>query len=83
MDVLSVTDLTRGGCEVIVTMDYNQPGGAAAGAALWMMGRTPRNELREDLRRLKHMLEAGELPIGGHPSGRRTAKFRAMQTVAS
>ena len=77
------TDLARGGCEVTVTMDYNQPGGPATSAALWMVGRTPRGELREDLRRLKHVLETGELPIGGHPSGRRTAKFRAMQTVAS
>lgn len=77
------TDLARGGCEVTVTMDYNQPGGPAASAALWMMGRTPRGELREDLRRLKHVLETGELPVGGHPSGRRTAGFRAMQTVGS
>lgn len=77
------TDLARGGCEVTVTMDYNQPGGAAAGAALWMIGRTPRGELREDLRRLKRVLETGELPVGGHPSGRRTARFRAMQTAGS
>jgi uncharacterized membrane protein len=77
------TDLTRGGCEVTVTMDYNQPGGPAATAALWVMGRTPGGELREDLRRLKHVLETGELPIGGHPSGRHTARFPATQTVAS
>ncbi len=76
-------DLARGGCEVTVTMDYNQPGGPAASAALWMMGRTPHGEIREDLRRLKHVLETGELPVGGHPSGKRTAKFRALQTVAS
>jgi uncharacterized membrane protein len=77
------TDLTRGGCEVTVTMDYDQPGGPAATAALWVMGRTPEGELREDLRRLKHVLETGELPIGGDPSGRRTARSRAIQTVAS
>jgi uncharacterized membrane protein len=77
------TDLARGGCEVTVTMDYDQPGGPATGAALWMAGRTPRGELREDLRRLKRLLETGELPVGGHPSGRRTARFRATQTVAS
>ena len=81
--IVRFEDLERGGCEVTVTMTYNQPGGSAATAALWMMGRTPIGELREDLRRLKQVLEAGEIPIGGEPSGRRTAKFRAAQAVAS
>ena len=76
-------DLVRGGCEVRVTMDYDQTGGPAGAALLWLMGRAPASRLREDLRRLKHLLEAGEVPVGGAPAGRRTLKYRAMKAVTA
>jgi hypothetical protein len=61
---LSVRDLTRGGCEVLMSVEH---------------GRASR--LREDLRQLKRLLEAGELPVGARPSGPRTLTFRALKAV--
>ena len=61
-----------GETEVIVTMQYDPPAGKAGAAVAWMTGHSPATRLREDLRRLKSVLEAGEAPtVEGQPTGRR------------
>ena len=40
----------------------------------------PEQQIREDLRRFKALIEAGELPTTeGQPSGRRSLKIRSME----
>jgi uncharacterized membrane protein len=78
------TPLVRGGTEVTVTMQAAPPGGRAGAAAAWLLGRGPSSELIEDLRRLKQLFEAGEIPtVSGEPSGPRSAKFRAAKWVTA
>jgi uncharacterized membrane protein len=76
-------DVSRGGCEVTVKAEYDQAGGAAGEAVLWLLGRTPAGRLREDLRRLKSLLETGEIPVGAEPSGKRSLKYRAVKAVTA
>lgn len=60
--------------EVTVTLQYDPPGGKAGAAVAAMTGRSPASRLREDLRRLKALLETGEVPtVDGQPAGRRRA----------
>jgi uncharacterized membrane protein len=78
------TPLVRGGTEVTVNMQAAPPGGKAGAAAAWLLGRGPSAELVEDLRRLKQLFEAGEIPtVEGEPSGARSAKFRAAKWVTA
>jgi uncharacterized membrane protein len=50
------------GTEVMVVMQYNPPGGKAGAAVAWMLGHEPSQTILEDLRRLKQIMEAGEVP---------------------
>lgn len=50
------------GVEVHVKLDYTPPGGAAGRALAHMLNRLTAAQLREDLRRFKQLLEAGERP---------------------
>lgn len=60
------------GTEVRVNWKVNPPGGALAALAARAFGADPATETREDLRRFKQLMEAGELPtVHGQPSGRR------------
>jgi uncharacterized membrane protein len=72
------------GTEVHVTFTYNPPGGRPAAWLAKMFGEEPEIQAREDLRRFKQLMEAGEIPTnemrpGGaektsaQPSGRATA----------
>jgi uncharacterized membrane protein len=65
----------RGGRGTLVnaTMHFKVPGGRAALSLAKVLGVDPRTEIREDLRRFKQFLEAGEIPTTrGQPSGRRS-----------
>jgi uncharacterized membrane protein len=60
----SVTfDAARGGREtqVTVTLQYSPPAGKAGAFIASLFGREPSQTIREDLRRLKQILEAGEI----------------------
>ena len=46
--------------QVRVRMQYSPPGGKAGAMIAKLMGRDPAREIRDDLRRLKHLVEAGE-----------------------
>lgn len=59
------------GTYVSVTMNYNPPAGKIGATIAQLFGVEPAQLIREDLRRLKQHLEAGELPtIAGQTSGR-------------
>jgi len=76
--------LSRGGTEVTVVMQYDAPGGKGAAALAALVGQNPVSSLREDLRRLKGILETGELPTSDRqPAGARSASFRLLQSVQS
>ena len=62
---------TPRGTEVKVHFQYNPPGGKLGAAVARLFGEEPNQTVREDLRRLKRLLETGEVPtIQGQPSGR-------------
>ncbi|PWU07717.1 MAG: cyclase [Terriglobia bacterium] len=57
------------GTEITVELQYNPPTGmlGALWAKLW--GEEPTQQIEDDLRSLKQMLEAGEVTTGGQPMG--------------
>lgn len=60
------------GTEVYVQMEYDPPGGSAGAAFAKLLGEEPQTQVHEDLRRLKQLLESGEIiTVEGQPSGRR------------
>jgi uncharacterized membrane protein len=50
-----------GRTRVRVRLQYSPPGGKVGAAIAKMMGRDPATEIREDLRRFKQLIEAGEV----------------------
>jgi uncharacterized membrane protein len=50
------------GTRVTVHLQYNPPGGKIGAAIARLFGSDPESEIREDLRRFKQLLEAGEVP---------------------
>jgi len=61
------------GTLVNTSMHFRVPAGAAGLGLAKLLGANPRSEVREDLRRFKQLLEAGEIPTTrGQPSGRRS-----------
>jgi uncharacterized membrane protein len=64
-------DETARGTRVRVHLQYHPPGGKLGAAVAWLSGEEPTIQVREDLRRFKALLEAGEIPtVEGQPSGR-------------
>ena len=57
-------DSVRGGrsTQVSVSLQYAPPAGKAGALMASLFGREPSQTIREDLRHLKHVLEAGEIP---------------------
>jgi uncharacterized membrane protein len=49
------------GTEVTVHLQYEVPGGAAAALVAKLFGEEPTQQLRDDLRRLKQVMETGEI----------------------
>jgi uncharacterized membrane protein len=61
------------GTEVHVRLQYEPPAGKVGAAVAWILGHEPSQTIREDLRRLKQILETGEVPtIEGQPRGRQS-----------
>jgi uncharacterized membrane protein len=62
--VVRFTPAPRGrGTEVAVEMAYTPPGGALGARMARLVGRAPEQELQEDLRRFKQMMEAGDIVV--------------------
>lgn len=59
----------RGGrsTEVRVHLQYEPPAGRAGALLAWLAGREPSQMIREDLRHMKQLLEAGEVPRAQSP----------------
>jgi uncharacterized membrane protein len=79
---------TGDGTEVRVTLSYHIPGGALGKAAATLLGESPEQQVNDDLRRFKQLLETGEiLRSDGSPEGiaairqmhQRTAQPKAAQ----
>lgn len=60
----------RGGTEVKVVMEYNPPGGGVTAAIAKVFGEEPEQQIGDDLRRFKMLMEAGEIATTeGQPTG--------------
>lgn len=58
------------GCEVHVTLQYYPPAGALGAGIAKLFGEEPSIQIEDDLRRLKRLLETGEIPTTeGQPHG--------------
>jgi uncharacterized membrane protein len=58
------------GTEVRVELKYDPPGGRLGAWLASLFGEEPSQQIREDLRRFKQLLEAGEIPtVKGQPTG--------------
>jgi uncharacterized membrane protein len=63
------------GTEVRVTLAYAPPLGKLGAAVAKLFGEEPKQQLDDDLRRLKCLMEASEIPtVEGQPSGRVSAR---------
>ncbi len=61
------------GTVVRVRLQYAPPGGKVGAWAAWAFGEEPSQQVHEDLRRLKQLLEAGEVPTTkGQPRGKQS-----------
>jgi len=61
------------GTEVRVRLQYAPPGGKLGASIAWLLGHEPSQTIKEDLRRFKQLIEAGEVAtIEGQPRGRRS-----------
>lgn len=58
------------GSRVRVRLQYSPPGGKVGAAIAKLMGRDAATEIREDLRRFKQLVEAGEIATNERPRGR-------------
>jgi uncharacterized membrane protein len=72
------------GTEVFVAMDYRPPAGRVGDALAMMLGHSAEQKIREDLRHMKQLLEAGEIPTTeGQSHGERSfiGKFSNWATA--
>jgi uncharacterized membrane protein len=73
------------GTYVRVTVNYNPPAGKLGATVAQLLGGEPKQLIKEDLRRLKQLMEAGEIAtIAGQTSGRaqiEEAKVATMENL--
>lgn len=70
------------GTEVHVSLRYNPPAGAIGAAFARLFGEAPEQQIEEDLRRLKQIMEAGEIATTeGQPAGRRETSLLAEDNL--
>jgi uncharacterized membrane protein len=70
------------GTEIHVSLQYRPPAGRIGAALASLFGESAQQQVREDLRHLKQLLEAGEIPTTeGQPHGRRSAMVKAAHRV--
>jgi uncharacterized membrane protein len=68
------------GTEVKVALQYNPPGGTLGALFAKLFGEEPSQQVEEDLRRFKQLMETGEIPTtNGQPHGERSAVVKAVQ----
>jgi uncharacterized membrane protein len=70
--------------ETIVTVDigYNPPAGAIGALVAKLFGESPEQQIKDDLRRFKQLMETGEIPtIEGQSAGRSTSTTKYEKYV--
>lgn len=68
------------GTEIHVEVEYDLPGGALAGIVAKVFGEDPKQQLSDDLRRFKQMMELGEVVRSdGSPEGNSTTAQAKQQ----
>ena len=73
---VSFTPAPGGGTEVRVELSYDPPGGALGKVVAKLFGEEPQQQITDDLRRLKQVLETGEVVLSeGSPEGTRTGRL--------
>jgi uncharacterized membrane protein len=61
------------GTEIRVRLQYEPPAGKVGATVAWLLGHEPSQTIRDDLRRFKALVEAGEVPTTkGQPRGRQS-----------
>ena len=71
------------GTVVRIRLHYRPPGGEIGAALAHAFGEAPDQQVREDLRRFKRVLETGEVPTtDGQSSGRRSTAARLTSKVS-
>jgi uncharacterized membrane protein len=65
------------GTEIHVHLHYSPPAGRLGQGIAWLLGSDPESQIREDLRRVKQLLETGEVVLSDGP-----ALWRAAQPPA-
>ena len=74
----------HGGTKLTVAMNYEPPAGKLGSVFATMFGEDADQQIREDLRKLKQLMESGEVATTvGQPHGRRTAFVRMVQAAAT
>jgi uncharacterized membrane protein len=70
------------GTEVRVRLIYQPPAGKLGAAFATILGTEPDQAVREDLRRLKQLIETGEISTTeGQPSGPRSRAFATLKML--
>jgi uncharacterized membrane protein len=70
------------GTEVHVELRYNPPGGAAGAAIAWLFGESAGQQVYDDLRAFKQIMETGEVLVSEGTLGRRGRWQRPAQPPA-
>jgi uncharacterized membrane protein len=55
------------GTEVRASLEYAPPAGSLGRGVAWLFGEEPSQQIRDDLRRFKQLLETGEVPASNAP----------------
>jgi len=59
------------GTLVTVNLKYNPPGGKVGAAVAKLFGEEPSQQIQDDLRRLKQIMETGDVPVASESAARR------------
>ena len=70
------------GTEVKVKLQYDPPAGKVGATVAWLLGEDPQQEIDEDLRRFKQLLETGEISTGARYRSPRTSAREREDLVA-
>lgn len=62
------------GTEVRVQIEYHPPAGTFGRVLAYLFGEEPEQQVKDDLRRFKQLMETGEIPLSDGPSLRRAAQ---------
>lgn len=81
--VVEFRETKNRGTEVRVTMTYQPPAGKLGALVAKLFGEEPGQQIEDDLRRFKRLMEAGEIiTVEGQPSGRAEDKPKAISAKA-